>query len=68
MIASFEGDDSHGNSSATTAVSVGPAPETPTIPETVIPDYPMTIIYGVIAIIIAVVISVAITVLILRKR
>ncbi|HLN46245.1 MAG TPA: PQQ-binding-like beta-propeller repeat protein, partial [Candidatus Sulfotelmatobacter sp.] len=68
IIASFDGDASYGSSSAATAVSVGPAPTTPETPQTVIPDYTMTIIYAAIAIIIAVVISVAIAVLVLRKR
>jgi hypothetical protein len=69
IIASFLGDESYGSSMSTTAISVGPAPAAIEIPEQIVPpDYTMTIIYGVIAIIIAVVISVAIAVLILRKR
>jgi len=70
IYANFAGDDSYGSSSASTAISIGPAPAEITIPaQATPPDYTMTIIYGVIAIIIAVVITVAIaTVLILRKK
>ena len=68
IIASFAGDDSYGSSAASTALSVGPTPATPETPQTIVPDYTMTIIGGVIAIIIAVVIAVAVAVLILRKR
>ncbi|HLN46124.1 MAG TPA: PQQ-binding-like beta-propeller repeat protein [Candidatus Sulfotelmatobacter sp.] len=70
IIATFPGDDSYGSSGASTAISVGPAPSTPDTgqQDIVVPDYTMTIVYGVIAIIIAVVISVAIAVMILRKR
>jgi hypothetical protein len=69
IIASFAGDGSYGSSGASTAVSVGPAPATqePTEPQ-VIPDYTMTIIAGVIAIIIAVAIVGLLIVLALRKR
>ncbi len=69
IIASFAGDDSYGSSSASTAISVGPAqstPETPTYP--VPPDYTMTIIGGVIAVIIAVAIAAVAIILIGRKR
>ena len=69
IIASFMGDDSYGSSGASTAVSVGPAPEPIQFPEQIAPtDYSMTITYAAVAIIIAVVISVAIAVLILKKR
>jgi hypothetical protein len=69
IIASFPGDDSYGSSDASTAISVGPAPQTPETPQyPTPPDYTMTIIYGVIAIIIVIVISVAIAILILKKR
>ena len=57
IIASFVGDESYGSSASSTAVSVGPAPEktdTGTPQEVVVPDYTMTIVAGVIAIIIAV--------------
>jgi outer membrane protein assembly factor BamB len=55
IIASFAGDESYGSSAASTAVSVGPAPAEITIPEQVMPpDYTMTILGGVIAVIIAV--------------
>ena len=66
VVATFAGDDSYGSSSASTAVSVGPAPESITFPEQVTPaDYTWTIVGMGIAIIIAVAIA---TVLILRKR
>jgi hypothetical protein len=68
IIASFAGDDSYGSSSAATAVSVGPTPTTPSIPETVVPDYTMTITYAAIAIIIAVAIVGLLIFLALRKR
>ena len=69
IIASFAGDDSYGSSGASTAVSVGPAPEPIQFPEQIAPtDCSMTIIYAAVAIIVAVVISVAVAVLILKKR
>ena len=69
IIASFAGDDSYGSSAASTAVLVGPTEQQVVIPEQITPpDYTMTIIGGVIAIIIAVAIAVAIAILILRKR
>ncbi len=69
IVASFAGDDSYGSSGASTAVSVGPAPETPEPSEPqVIPDYTMTIIGAAIAIMVVVIIAVAIAVLVLRKR
>ena len=70
VIATFEGSESYGPSSATTYLSADKAPP-PTIPEPIQtpPDYTMTIIYAAIAIIIAVAIAVAAaTLLILRKR
>ena len=68
IIASFEGDDSYGSSSASTTVSVGPALSTPEPPETVIPDYTMTIVGAAVAIIIAVAIVGLLVFLALRKR
>jgi hypothetical protein len=66
IIASFAGDDSYGSSAAATAVSIGPAPAAVAIPEQIAPpDYTMTIVGGIIAVIIAVAIS---TLVILRKR
>ena len=66
IIASFAGDDSYGSSAAATAVTVGPAPQTPETPTFPTPiDYTMTIIAGVIAVIIAVAI---VGILVLRKR
>jgi len=66
IIASFAGDDSYSSSAASTAVSVGPAPAEITIPEQITPpDYTMTIISGVIAVIIAVAI---VGVLLYRKK
>ena len=65
IIASFASDDSYGSSAASTAVTVGSAPEPITFPEQVVPaDYTWTIVGMGIAIIIAV----AIAVLILRKQ
>jgi hypothetical protein len=68
IIASFMGDDSYGSSSASTAISVGPAPLTPdTNPtqETTTPDYTMAIIGSAIAVIIAVAI---VGILLYRKK
>jgi hypothetical protein len=69
IIASFMGDDSYVSSSASTAVSVGPAPSQTTEPQptTVVDNTPLfyALIGGVAAIIIAVAVA---TVLILRKR
>ena len=60
---------SYGSSAASTAVSMGPAPATITIPEQVTPpDYTMTIVGVAIAIMIAVTIAVAAAILMLRKR
>jgi hypothetical protein len=69
IIASFAADDSYGSSGASTAISVGPAPQQINIPEQITPiDYTMTIIGGVIAVIIAVVIAAVAIILIGRKR
>ncbi len=66
IIASFAGDESYGSSGASTAVSVGPAPAPVVIPEQSLPpDYTMTIIAGVIAVIIAVAI---VGILLYRKK
>jgi hypothetical protein len=66
VIASFAGDESYGNSAASTAVSVGPAIETPEPPATtVFPDYTWTILGGVLAVIIAVAI---VGILLYRKK
>ncbi len=55
IIASFAGDDSYGSSSASTAVSIGPAPAEIKIPEQVTPpDYTMTIIGAAAAIMVLV--------------
>ena len=70
IIASFAGDDSYGSSAASTAVSVGPAPEKTDTenPQTTIPDYTMTIVAGVVAIIVAVAIAAAIIIIIMTRR
>ena len=69
IIASFAGDDSYGSSAASTAVSVGPAPEEPVQPEPPIPTDFTPLYYGIAVATIAMIIAVAIaTVLILRKR
>jgi len=68
IIASFMGDDSYGSSSASTAISVGPAPLTPdTNPtqETIAPDYTIAIVGSAIAVIIAVAI---VGILLYRKK
>ncbi len=69
IIASFTGDDSYGSSAASTAVTIGPAPtqtdNSGQQPQITVPDYTMTIIAGVIAVILAVAIA---TILILRKK
>jgi hypothetical protein len=66
IIASFAGDDSYGSSAASTAVSVGPAPAEITIPAQITPpDYTMTILAGVVAVIIAVAI---VGILLYRKK
>ncbi len=55
ILASFTGDDSYGSSSASTSLSVGPAPTQVVIPEQVTPpDYTMAIFGSAIAVIIAV--------------
>ncbi len=69
IIASFAGDDSYGSSAASTAISVGPAPQQVKIPEQIAPiDYTMTILSAAIAIIIAVAIAAVAIILIVRKR
>jgi hypothetical protein len=67
IMASFLGDDSYGSSGAATAISVGPAPETPPTPEPqqAPPDYTLPIVGTGIAMILAVAI---VGILILRKR
>jgi hypothetical protein len=56
IIASFAGDDSYGSSAASVGISVSEAAATPTPSQQqiVIPDYTLTIIGGIIAVIIAV--------------
>ncbi|MGB9960234.1 MAG: PQQ-binding-like beta-propeller repeat protein [Candidatus Bathyarchaeales archaeon] len=68
IVASFAGDDSYGSSSATTWITVGPAPPEPETPEIPTPtDYmPMLTILAV-AVVIAIVIGVA-NLYALRKR
>jgi hypothetical protein len=69
IVASFATDDSYGSSAASTAVTIGPAPEPITFPEQPTqPDYTWTIVGAAIALAIVVVVAVAIAVLILRKR
>jgi hypothetical protein len=68
IIASFAGDESYGSSASATAVSVGPAIETPKTPEIPTPDN-MPILYAVIGVGIAIIIAVAIVgILMLRKK
>jgi hypothetical protein len=55
IVASFAGDESYGSSGASTMVSVGPASAPIEIPAQIAPpDYTMTIVAGVVAIIVAV--------------
>jgi hypothetical protein len=69
IIASFAGDDSYGSSSAATAVSVGPALETPTTPEIPTPVDNTMLLYGIlIAVIIAIVLAIIAILIVLRKR
>lgn len=66
---SFTSDDAYGSSSAATAITVGPAPEQIQFPAQVTsPDYTMTIIGGVIAVIVAVAIAAGAIILMVRKR
>jgi hypothetical protein len=69
IIASFAGDDSYGSSAASTAVSVGPAPEEPAPPETPVPTDFTPLYYGIAAAVIAIIIAIALVgILILRKH
>jgi len=69
IMANFAADASYGSSGAATAVTVGPAPTTiEPQPAATVPDYTMTIISGVIAVIIAVAIVGLLIFLGLRKR
>jgi hypothetical protein len=69
IVASFASDDSYGSSAASTAVTVGPAPEPITFPEQTAPaDYTMTIMGAAVAIIVAFAIGLALAILMLRKR
>ncbi|MGB9960435.1 MAG: PQQ-binding-like beta-propeller repeat protein [Candidatus Bathyarchaeales archaeon] len=59
IVASFEGDDSYGSSSATTWITVGPAPPEPETPEIPTPTDYMPMLTGLtIAVIIAIVIGI----------
>jgi hypothetical protein len=69
IIASFAGDDSYGSSGASTGVSVGPAPETPTTPEIPTPVDNTMLLYGIlVAVIIAIVLAIVAILIVLRKR
>jgi hypothetical protein len=66
IIASFAGDDSYGSSSASTTMSVGPAPAGITFPEQPTPpDYTMSIFGAAVAVIIAVAV---VGILLYRKK
>jgi hypothetical protein len=71
IVASFTGDDSYGSSAASTAVSVGPATETPSGNgggAEAAPDSTM-LLYGILAaVVIAIVIGLVAIALVLRKR
>jgi hypothetical protein len=69
IIASFAGDESYGNSAASTAVSVGPAVAEITIPEQVAPPDYSTLLYGILsAVVIAIVLAAVAVIVSLRKR
>jgi hypothetical protein len=71
IIASFEADDSYGSSTASTYVTIGPAPasmDTDQQQEVTVPDYTMTIVYAAIAIIVAVAIAAIAIILVTKKR
>jgi hypothetical protein len=71
IMASFNGDDSYGSSTAATFASVGPAPATPTPTPTPQPQAEpdnTPLIYATVAIIIAIVIVGLLIILTLRKR
>jgi hypothetical protein len=66
ILASFAGDDSYGSSTAASAITVGPAPETPGIPETITPVDNTNLLYIILVVgIIAIVLSL---VAIFRKK
>jgi hypothetical protein len=68
IIAFFAGDDSYGSSGASTAVSVGPAPQTPvTQPTQTIPDYSTLFSAMIAAIVVAILIGL-VNLVALRKR
>lgn len=69
IVASFTGDESYGSSAASTAVSVGSAPESTQSPlQATAVDYTMTIVGTGIGIIIAIIIAIAVAVLLLKKK
>jgi len=69
LTATFSGDESYGSSWAETGLSVGPAVETPEIPEGTPPTDITPIYYGIAAATVAIIIALAIVgVLLLRKR
>ena len=66
ITASFAADDSYGSSSAATAISVGPAPATPSTPEIPTPVDNTTLLYGIlVAVVVAIVLAL---VAIFRKK
>ena len=68
IIAAFEGDESYGSSGASTATTVGPAPQTQnTQPTQTIPDYSMLFAGIIAAIVIAILIGV-VNLIAIRKR
>jgi hypothetical protein len=70
-MASFNGDDSYGSSTAATFVSVGPAPAetpTPTPPEAPPPDNTGLIYATLAAVIVAIIIGIIAILVGLRKR
>ena len=69
IIASFAGDVSYGSSAASTAISVGPAPATITLPEIPTPVDNTMLLYGILAAVVIAIILAIIAILVgLRKR
>jgi hypothetical protein len=69
IIASFAADDSYGSSNAATSVTVGPALETPTMPEIPTPADYTPWFYGIIAaVVIAIIVGIIAILIALRKR
>jgi hypothetical protein len=68
VYATFDGSNSYYGSYAETALSITKATESPSTPTVEVPDYTMTIIGGVIAVIIAVAIAAIVIMMMVRKK